>query len=190
MYTKEWLEIHGNEMGSIQGGVPLYRWLSEVTIQMTMEHVWEMCTGSLELVTMLEIEKIQRHVKLCAAYAEYAKKLVPRMTGMSTDIFDKIAKVGSGELELEYLTTKVVRTATANQWRLRYEKTIDGSGHQRQATGRTMSCSVERICYLDWYNAISIILQVSENRYVDDALLSDIIRKHITNPWKEEKNAA
>ena len=95
------------------------------------------------------------------------------------------------ELSLHELTNKVTTSATANQWRLRYERTEEeGPLKVRQMVGRTLSCAVEKACYLEWYDAFSLILQPSHEWWSDNAELAGIIKRHTTDPWKEETDAA
>lgn len=189
MDASEWIEKHGNELAKWQGGIPLYRWLSR--LDGTMSDAWDSCTGSVELITMLEVEKKINSVELCAAFAEYATRYISKMTGCSAIILESIRQCGAKELSLHELTNKVTPSATANQWRLRYEKTEEeGPLKVRQMVGRTLSCAVEKACYLEWYDAFSLILQPSHEWWADNAELAEIIKRHTTDPWKEETDAA
>lgn len=186
--VKEWLSEHGNDLAEWQGGIPLYRWLSDLDEDTPMSSVWDSCTGTLSLIVMLEVENKGDYatgsVGLCRAFAEYASRYVSKMTGDTEPIFKYIESCGNGELTLYDLTHTVVTSATANQWRLRYQKTEEeGPAKMRQLKGRTLSCAIEKVCYLEWYDAFSIILQLSYDRYGDDRELACLVRKYVNNPW-------
>lgn len=187
--VKEWLSEHGNELAKWSGGIPLYRWLER--LDGTMADVWDSCTGSLELVTLLEVEKKTDNVRLCAAFAEYASRYMEGMTGRTVSILESVRQCGAGELSLYELTNKIIVSATANQLKLQYEKTEDeGPGKAKQLTGRTLATAVMEACYLRWYDAFSLILQPSYEWWTDNANLAAIIKKHVVSPWKEETDAA
>lgn len=187
--VSEWLKEHGNELAKWQGGIPLYRWLERRGG--TMDDAWNACTGSLELVTMLEVEEKTDNVHLCTAFAEYASRYAAKMTGRTVSILESIRQCGANELSLHELTSKVTVSATANQLKLQYEKTEDeGPGKAKQLVGRTLATAVMEACYLRWYDAFSLILQPSHEWWADNAELATIIRKHTISPWKEETDAA